>query len=132
MGISFDKALGVHQFSVGVRNQRAEIIASNLANAQTPGYKAQDIDFKKALQQASSGANFSLNRTDGRHIPASGQVGGGQKLYRLPDQPDTGDGNTVDAQVERNLFMQNSLEYQAALDFLGSKFKNMTKALKGE
>ncbi|NGN98567.1 flagellar basal body rod protein FlgB [Grimontia sp. S25] len=131
MAISFDKALGVHQHTVGVRAQRAETLSSNLANANTPGYKAQDVDFERALQAATSGAKFGLSRTNERHIPATSQVNG-QKMYRIPNQPDTGDGNTVDAQVERNLFMQNALEYQASLDFLGSKFKNMSKALKGQ
>lgn len=132
MSISFDKALGVHQHTVGIRAERAEILASNLANANTPGYKAQDINFGQVLQAATSGANFGLNKTDGRHITASSQMINSQKMYRIPEQPDTGDGNSVDAQVERNIFMQNALEYQASLDFLGSKFKNMTKALKGE
>lgn len=132
MAISFEKALGVHQYTVGVRVDRAEILASNLANANTPGYKAKDISFERALQNATSGATFGLNRTDGRHITASSNLINGQEMYRIPEQPDTGDGNSVDAQVERNLFMQNALEYQASLDFLGSKFKNMTKALKGE
>ncbi|MDD1792482.1 flagellar basal body rod protein FlgB [Enterovibrio makurazakiensis] len=131
MAISFDKALGIHQHTVGVRGQRAETLASNLANANTPGYKAQDVDFERALKAATSGASIGLSRTDGRHITASTNVSG-QKMYRIPNQPDTGDGNTVDAQVERNLFMQNALEYQASLDFLGAKFKNMSKALKGD
>ncbi|MFD2180281.1 flagellar basal body rod protein FlgB [Veronia pacifica] len=131
MAISFDKALGVHQYTVGVRAKRAETLASNLANANTPGYKAQDVNFEKALAAATSGAKIGLSRTDGRHIPATSNVVG-EKMYRIPNQPDTGDGNTVDAQVENNLFMQNALEYQASLDFLGSKFRNMTKALKGE
>jgi flagellar basal-body rod protein FlgB len=52
--------------------------------------------------------------------------------YRIPTQPDTGDGNTVDLDLERNLFMQNQIRHQASLDFLGSKFKNLTKAIKGE
>ncbi len=131
MAISFDKALGVHQYTVGVREKRAEVLSSNIANANTPGYKAQDLDFKRALSAATSGANIGLSRTNDRHIAASTTVGG-EKMYRVPDQPDTGDGNTVDMQVEQNLFMQNALEYQASLDFLGSKFKSMTKALKGE
>ncbi|WP_434356363.1 flagellar basal body rod protein FlgB [Parasalinivibrio latis] len=131
MAISFDKALGVHQYTVGVREKRAEVLSSNIANANTPGYKAQDLDFKRALSAATSGANIGLSRTNSRHIAASTTVSG-EKMYRVPDQPDTGDGNTVDMQVEQNLFMQNALEYQASLDFLGSKFKNMTKALKGE
>lgn len=130
MSISFDKALGVHQHTVGVRAKRAETLASNLANANTPGYKAKDIDFQRALNAATSEAKVGLSRTDGRHISASTQVLGEQK-YRVPTQPDTGDGNTVDSQLEQNLFMQNSIEYQASLDFLGSKFKNLSKALTG-
>ncbi|MGR5066269.1 flagellar basal body rod protein FlgB [Photobacterium sp. DNB22_13_2] len=130
MSISFDKALGVHQHTVGVRAKRAETLASNLANANTPGYKAKDIDFQRALNAATSEAKVGLSRTDGRHISASSQVMGEQK-YRVPTQPDTGDGNTVDSQLEQNLFMQNSIEYQASLDFLGSKFKNLSKALTG-
>ncbi|WP_096618721.1 flagellar basal body rod protein FlgB [Candidatus Enterovibrio altilux] len=128
MAISFDKALGIHQYTVGVRSQRAEILASNLANANTPGYKAQDIDFTRALQAATYGANFGLNQTDERHIAATSQIQS-QKMYRIPNQPDTGDGNTVDAQVERNLFMQNALGYEASVEFLGAQFKNMSKAL---
>ncbi|PSU29917.1 flagellar basal body rod protein FlgB [Photobacterium lutimaris] len=131
MSISFDKALGVHQHTVGVRAKRAETLASNLANANTPGYKAKDIDFQRALNAATSEAKVGLSRTDGRHISASSQVMGEQK-YRVPTQPDTGDGNTVDSQLEQNLFMQNSIEYQASLDFLGSKFKNLSKALRGD
>ncbi|ELR65135.1 Flagellar basal-body rod protein FlgB [Photobacterium marinum] len=131
MSISFDKALGIHQHTVGVRAKRAETLASNLANANTPGYKAKDIDFQRALSAATSEAKIGLSRTNNRHISASTTLMGEQK-YRVPTQPDTGDGNTVDAQLEQNLFMQNSLEYQASLDFLGSKFKNLSKALKGE
>ncbi|MDW6093578.1 MULTISPECIES: flagellar basal body rod protein FlgB [Vibrio] len=131
MAISFDKALGIHQYTVGVRERNAEMISSNIAQANTPGYKAKALDFDKALQAASSGASISLARTNGRHIPASMSVIG-EELYRIPTQPDTGDGNTVDVDLERNLFMQNQLRHQASLDFLGGKFKGMTKAIKGE
>ncbi|MCG3730519.1 flagellar basal body rod protein FlgB [Vibrio cincinnatiensis] len=130
MAISFDKALGIHQHTVGVRERNAEVISTNIAQANTPGFKAKGMDFKRALQAASSGASISLSRTDGRHIPASKTVEG-EMLYRTPTQPDTGDGNTVDVDLERNLFMQNQLRHQASLDFLGSKFKNLTKAITG-
>ena len=132
MAISFDNALGIHQHSVGVRSQRAELLASNLANASTPGYKARGLDFAMALQNASSGANIHLSQTDGRHVAAAMEIGNRQKFYRVPTQPDTGDGNTVDTQLENALFMQNTLEYQASLDFLGAKFKNLVRAIKGE
>ncbi|RQW63992.1 flagellar basal body rod protein FlgB [Vibrio viridaestus] len=131
MAISFNNALGVHQYTVGVRERNAEVISSNIAQANTPGYKAKGLDFQKALNAASSGASISLARTDGRHIPASMAVVG-ETLYRVPTQPDTGDGNTVDLDLERNLFMQNQIRHQASLDFLGGKFKGLTKAIKGE
>ncbi|GAL06866.1 flagellar basal-body rod protein FlgB [Photobacterium aphoticum] len=70
MSISFDKALGVHQYTVGVRAKRAETLASNLANANTPGYKAKDIDFQRALNAATSGANIGLSvPMDGTFLP---------------------------------------------------------------
>ena len=131
MAISFDSALGIHQYTVGVRERNAEVISTNIAQANTPGYKSRGMDFSKALQAATSGASISLSRTDGRHIPAT-FAETGEKLYRVPTQPDTGDGNTVDVDLERNLFMQNQIRHQASLDFLGSKFKNLTKAIKGE
>ncbi|PCS21963.1 flagellar basal body rod protein FlgB [Candidatus Enterovibrio escicola] len=131
MVMSFDKVLGIHQYSVGVRAQRGEILASNLANANTPGYKAQDLDFERTLQAVTFGVNIGLSRTNGRHIYSLSEVNG-KKMYRIPNQPDTGDGNTVDAQVESNLFMKNALEYQSSLYFLGSKFKRISKALRGD
>lgn len=131
MAISFDNALGIHQHTVGVRERNAEVLSTNIAQANTPGYKAKGLDFKKSLQAASSGASIGLSRTDGRHISASTTVNGETK-YRIPTQPGTGDGNTVDLDLERNLFMQNQIRHQASLDFLGSKFKNLTKAIKGE
>ncbi|MCJ2377364.1 flagellar basal body rod protein FlgB [Vibrio sp. ZSDZ34] len=131
MAISFNNALGIHQHTVGVRERNAEVISTNIAQANTPGFKAKGMDFNKALKAATSGASIGLSRTDGRHISASTTVTG-DTLYRVPTQPDTGDGNTVDVDLERNMFMQNQLRHQASLDFLGSKFKNLSKAIKGE
>jgi flagellar basal-body rod protein FlgB len=131
MAISFNNALGIHQHTVGVRERNAEVISTNIAQANTPGFKAKGMDFNKALKAATSGASIGLSRTDGRHISASTTVTG-DTLYRVPTQPDTGDGNTVDVDLERNMFMQNQLRHQASLDFLGGKFKNLSKAIKGE
>ncbi|GAA5213867.1 flagellar basal body rod protein FlgB [Corallincola platygyrae] len=131
MAISFDKALGIHQHTVGIRTKRAEVIASNIANADTPHYKARDIDFKAALANAQARQGFAMSRTHERHIdvklPPTGETG-----YRVPNQPDTGDGNTVDMQQERNNYLQNAMEHQASLTFLGSKFRGLTSAIKGE
>lgn len=130
MAISFDKALGVSQYTVGVRSQRAEMLASNIVNADTPHYKARDLDFAQAMKSAQSNMSTSMSRTHEKHFKVSVDDVDSQK-YRVPNQPDTGDGNTVDVQVERNLYMQNSLEYQSSLQFLGGKFKGLNLAIKG-
>ena len=131
MAINFDKALGVHQYTLGIRAQRAEVIASNIANADTPHYKARDVNFYKALQAATSRqGGLAMSRSDSRHfdLSALSQQNYG---YRVPNQPDTGDGNTVDMQKEQSEFMQNALEYQMSLGFLDGRFSGLKKALRG-
>ena len=133
MAINFEKALGIHQHTVGVRSRRTEVLAGNIANADTPGYKARDIDFKAALQNAQSRTGVFLDRTnEGHKSSQSFSMAQSGALYRTGNQPDTGDGNTVDTEVERNLFMKNSMEYQASLDFLNSKISSLRKAIKGQ
>jgi flagellar basal-body rod protein FlgB len=133
MSINFDKALGIHQYTLGVRSRRTEILASNITNADTPNYKAKDINFKDALNAAKSGTSVSLDRTDSAHnVGLSSSMAQNGLLYRQSNQPDTGDGNSVDVEVERNLFMKNSLEYQASLDFLNSKISSLRMAIKGQ
>lgn len=130
MAISFDKAFGLHEQGVLVRAKRAEVIASNIANADTPGYKAQAIDFQKAMQQAVQSQQTGVSRTHEKHLNTN--ISASSDLqYRIPNQPDTGDGNTVDVQVERNLYLQNSLEYQASIQFLSGSIKAMKKAITG-
>lgn len=136
MAINFDSALGIHADALRLRSQRAELLASNLANADTPNYKAQDIDFRAALDRAvdSTSAGHMLT-TQKNHIPFEG--GGGSEGLMAPVQyriamQDSLDGNSVDEQVEQAQFMQNSVQYQASLEFLGGKFSGMIKALKGE
>ncbi|MEE4244526.1 MAG: flagellar basal body rod protein FlgB [Kangiellaceae bacterium] len=131
MAINFDKALGIQQHTLLLRAQRAEVLANNMANADTPGYKAQDIDFKSALEQALSGRQSGLTRTHEKHIASRSSLSGDIK-YVIPNQPDTGDGNTVDTQVETQKYAQNALEYQTTLMYLSNKFKGIRKALKGE
>mgnify|MGYP001162416137 FL=1 len=131
MAISFDKALGVHPHAMLIRSQRAEVLATNIANADTPGYKAKDIDFASALKAARSTqqSGNSMVTTNEKHIAGGTRSAGGSELFRHPNQGDTGDGNSVDIQVERNLYTQNAMEYQASLQFLSSKFKGLNKAL---
>jgi flagellar basal-body rod protein FlgB len=130
MAITFDKALGVHQHTVGVRARRSEVIASNIANADTPNYKARDIDFNKAFAAAKSKQGGGMQITNERHI-SGGNSQFAELGFQVPDQPDTGDGNTVDVQKEKAAFMQNGLEYQAGIGFLSSKFSGLRNAIKG-
>ena len=135
MAISFDKAFGIHQYTIGARAARAEVLSANIANADTPGYKAKDLDFSAALQQAQSGieSGFSLATSNERHIASTLSSGLTSNVkYRNPDQPDTGDGNSVDVQRERSAFLENGLEYQASLEFLNSRISGLLKAIKGD
>ncbi|WP_133407579.1 flagellar basal body rod protein FlgB [Parashewanella tropica] len=132
MALSFDKALGIHQHTLGIRAKRAEVLSSNIANADTPNYKAQDVDFSQALKQASSKQRgVGLGATHQNHFSLQSSLQS-QTKYRVPDQPDTGDGNTVDMQQEQAAFMENALEYQMSLGFLESKFMGLKKAIRGE
>lgn len=130
MPISFDSALGVHQKALAIRAQRTELLASNIANADTPGFKARDIDFKSALENVQAQTTGTMKRTHANHIQAS-STSISETLYRVPNQPSL-DGNTVDEQLEKSAFAENALRYQASLDFLGRKFKGMIAAIKGE
>lgn len=132
MSISFDAALGNHEAALHIRARRAEVLASNLANADTPNYKARDIDFKTALQRAEAGKDSPLRTTHENHL-AGTQSGpfGTRLIERAPTQPSL-DGNTVDVQREQAAFGETMLRYQANLQFLGGRFKGMLGAIKGE
>lgn len=118
---------GIHGAALEVRSQRMGVIASNIANAATPGYKARDIDFGSALD-----AKLAQGRGA---LPAMGGVGGdgseGHILYRAPTLPSL-DGNTVELNREQLAFAENALAYSATLSFLQGKVNVLTRALKGE
>jgi flagellar basal-body rod protein FlgB len=130
MAISLDKLMGFHHKAMQVRTERMEVIAGNLANANTPGYKARDLDFQKVMQSAQSARDQKLTRTHDKHIDG-GMKATGELQFRIPSQPDTGDGNNVDVQIERNNFLDNGLRYQAGMEFLNGKIKGMKKAIGG-
>ena len=132
MAISFDKALGIHEHALEARVRRAEVLANNMANADTPGFKARDVDFQAVMQRAQqSVAGFEMAKTDDAHMDTSFGAADSELLYRTPQQPSV-DGNTVDAQQEQTRFMRNAMDYQASFQFLSSKFSGLTKAIKGE
>ncbi len=136
MSISFDNALGLHEEALRFRSQRAEVLANNIANAETPNYKARDLDFNAVLaaQQGADAESTALavSRTDQQHIAIDGlidQVAG--LRYRNALQPAV-DGNTVDSEVEKAAYTQNAIDFQASFTFLNSKFKGLMTAIKGE
>ncbi|WP_192458722.1 flagellar basal body rod protein FlgB [Musicola keenii] len=129
-----DASFRFMQEALNLRAQRQEILAGNIANADTPGYQARDIDFanelKKAMKQGrASESSLSLTTTSVRHIEVSGESFPDLNLlYRVPDQPAL-DGNTVDMDRERTNFADNSLRYQTDLTLLGGQIKSMTSVL---
>ncbi len=126
-----DNLFGIHETALKLRANRAELLAGNIANADTPNYKARDIDFKQTLQLATAKSS-DLVTTNSRHIDSSGNSkSGAEILYRIPSQPSL-DGNTVDLQTERSAFLENSMMYQASLRFLNGKISGLHTAIRGE
>jgi flagellar basal-body rod protein FlgB len=129
-------ALQFQQEALNLRAQRQEILSANIANADTPGYQARDIDFSSQLQKvmqqgrSSSSQTMSLATTSDRHIAAQSTQSSSSLdlLYRTPDQPSM-DGNTVDMDRERTNFADNSVRYETDITVLGSQVKNMLAVL---
>ena len=133
-----DKELAFVQSALNLRARRQEILAANLANADTPNYKAQDIDFASALKRAmgprsSQEGGMVLARTHGGHIEGGSRSGsmGGALLYRSTVQPSL-DGNTVDLDIERGHFTENALHYQFLADRAASTFSTLKLAVGSE
>jgi flagellar basal-body rod protein FlgB len=123
-----------NQTALNLRAARQELIASNIANADTPNYKAKDIDFASALQGAMSegGTKLQMAGTSNSHMNGgSGEsVLGAPVLYRSVLQP-SADGNTVDMDVERAQFADNALRYEASVKFVSDQAKDVLAALQG-
>lgn len=132
----FDAALRFQQEALNLRAQRQEILAANIANADTPGFQARDIDFSSELKKVmergrAENSGVALALTSARHIPAQTVTTPSiDLLYRIPDQPSL-DGNTVDMDRERTQFADNSLQYQMGLTVLGGQIKGMMNVLQG-
>jgi flagellar basal-body rod protein FlgB len=136
MPMNLDAYLGVHADALKIRGQRTEVLARNLANADTPGYQARDLDFRAALAKASGSADapISLTTTHANQIAtaidASGESTPNLK-YRVPLAPAL-DGNTVDVQMEQANFAANSVNFQATLSFLQARFRGLMTAITGQ
>lgn len=121
---------GIHEQALKLRAQRNQVLSSNIANADTPNYKARDIEFGAALNSA-QGERLALTRTNGLHTStASSSSFGTSAKYRIPMQT-TLDGNTVETDVEQAAFAENAIHYRASLAFLDGKIRVLRYALKG-
>lgn len=120
MGIHFEKALDIHADALELRAARTKILASNIANENTPGYQARDIDFRASLQQAAASAEGGLSLSTDPDLK-----------YRLPNHPSQ-DGNTVELGVEQAEFSQNVSDFQVSLTFINMKLKGLAKVISGQ
>jgi flagellar basal-body rod protein FlgB len=137
VSINFEKALGSAERALVYRSQRAEVLSNNIANADTPNFKARDLEFSDVLaSQTKRGlaAPLSFKITNLKHIAANelaGDAHGGALLYRTPDQPSI-DQNTVDQQVEVAKYAENEIRFETAFTRLNGAFKGLIKALRGD
>ena len=113
-----ESIFGVHGTALALRSQRLSMLASNIANAATPGYKARDIDFDRAMQLAGQGKQV-------------GDAAEQAAAYRVPVTPSL-DGNTVELSTEQTLFAENAVQYRTTLAFLEGRISTLKRALKGE
>ena len=132
MTINFNNAFGSHEQALQLRAARSEVLASNIANANTPGYKARDFDFHKALKLAAHQQMGGIERTHQMHISGLNSDLPVDLQYISPFQTGTGDGNTVDLPSQQIAFAENSMEYQMSLRFLDGKIKGLLSAIRGE
>lgn len=132
-----DDAFGFHQRALALRAYRQEVLAANIANADTPHYKARDIDFRASLRAAMGGKEgpggpLDLVRTAPRHLPAAGGAQAGARLQYRTETQSSVDGNTVDMDVERAAFAENALQYEASLTFIDGMLRTLRMALQGQ
>jgi flagellar basal-body rod protein FlgB len=128
----FDSIFGIHERALYAAADRVGVLATNIANADTPNYKARDYDFAAVLAGTADGGGLTLTRTHVGHLPVAtaGELGADLK-YRIPFQPSL-DGNTVEAPVEQAKFAENAVRYQTSLDFINRRIASLQTALTGQ
>jgi flagellar basal-body rod protein FlgB len=133
MPFNFDSYLGVNEPALQLQAYRAQVLASNLANADTPNYKARDIDFRAVLSSANAGQlnAVRLQATEPGHIQPDMETGGYELMYRQPYQPSL-DGNTVEGQVEMAAYSDNAMRYLTTLRILTNKLNTLRTAMRGQ
>ena len=123
-----DNALGVHAQALGLRSKRMEVLARNIANADTPHFKAKDLDFRSVLKQTKEA---TLNTTSYLHLPIPMDENPSGEKYRIPFNASF-DGNTVEMNIEQAKFGQVAADYQATLNILENRVSGIRRALRGD
>lgn len=127
-----ERAFSIHDDAMMMRSQRSSILAANIANADTPNYKARDMDFQQMMQQFENQRDsIKLETTDSRHMSLQSSDQQAHIKYRNPLNASL-DGNTVDMHAEQARFSQNALQYQASLTMLNSKIRGLQLAIRGQ
>ena len=124
----FDSALSVHAKSLTARSQRVEVLAQNIANADTPNFKARDIDFKQVFKNTTED---TMQTTHGKHMALPLDENAEGMMYRIPFNV-AFDGNTVELNIEQAQYGKAAAEYQATVNFLQDEIGGLRKALRGE
>jgi flagellar basal-body rod protein FlgB len=131
MQTRLDREISFMEQGLKLRSQRQQVLATNIANADTPNYKAQDLDFNQALKSAlsASSINSGLAATNPRHVQgATGSIAQVQARKQLQS---SADGNTVDMDVEQSQFAENALQYETLVSIINSHFKNINSVMQG-
>lgn len=131
--MNFDNILGIHERALGLQSRRAELLSANLANVDTPGYKARDIDFRAALQtaeQEQSGFGPMLISHQS-HLQPEGYAFGAEILYRQPLQASL-DGNSVEAPIEMSAYSENAMRYLMSLRIVSGRLEKLITSFRGE
>lgn len=128
---AISKNLAVLTKALDLRAYRQQVLASNIANADTPGYKARDLDFRAAMQNAMAGkaaGSLPLATTSSGHVQGFAPAGPATLLFRTETQSAV-DGNTVDMDVERSQIAENSMQYEILTRFISDKFNGYRTAI---
>jgi len=127
----FDNIFGIHEQALLLHGQRVGVLANNIANADTPNYKARDIDFAAVLGSSGEQMPLAVSVTHAAHItPMEGELPAGELKYRNPYQASL-DGNTVEMPVEQAAFSENNVRYQASLQFINGRIAELQLAITG-
>ncbi len=127
----FENIFGIHEQALMLHGQRLGVLAANLANADTPGYKARDIDFSAVLAHTQGETQLPLQVTHAAHLTFNdGELPAGDLKYRNPYQASL-DGNTVEMPVEQAAFSENNVRYQASLNFINLRISELQVSIAG-